>query len=79
MYNNKCTFKTPEGRRVALLRHLREMTQKEVAYKLGKSTGYVAAVESGRQKLGDVASWAKIFGVSEKYLKEGGELLLEKW
>lgn len=77
MYNNKCVFRNDLGRRAALVRHLRELTQKEVANKLGKTPSYVSAVESGRLPMVNANVWAKALGVSEKYIKEGGDISLE--
>lgn len=79
MYHNRCSFKSEEGRRIALMRHIREMSQMEVALKLGKTAGYVSGVESGRIPIKDLAVWAKIFGVNVEYLEKGGALALEKW
>ena len=79
MYHNNCVFKNETGRRIALMRHIREMSQTEVAFKLGKTAGYVSGIESGRIPVKNVADWARIFGVNEEYLEKGGTIQLEKW
>ena len=79
MHHNSCIFKNDEGRRIALIRHLRELTQKDVGRKIGKTGSYVSGVESGRLEAVDIGAFARALGVSENYLKEGGEISLEKW
>ena len=79
MYHNSCNFRNNEGKRLALVRHLRELTQKEVGHMIGKSGSYVSGVESGRFEVVDFKPFARALGVTEKYLKEGGNLNLERW
>lgn len=79
MYHNNCVFTNDEGRRVALIRHLRELTQKDVGRMIGKSGSYVSGVESGRLDVVDYEGFAKALGVSVDYIKKGGEISLEKW
>lgn len=67
-------YRNEEGRRVALVRHLMGLSQKEVAEKIGITQGYLSRMETGRRPLAMAEEIAKVLGVPVKYLKEGGEI-----